>query len=279
MDLIGQLRPDNFPSQYFFRPQAVNTMYRIGLIIFVSLNLLIGQGSQAVMPAPEAIRAEALRPNDSGAGRPLPLAGHWNTGTEEDGFSPAYQMQMIEQGHHLFPWFQMPTIEMRTDDPRWIGYYEAAIKQAAQLRLPISLVGTQWEALLTEDERYFNLPPEDNPNVIGMDDRPRRELSPLGASGLWREVGQRLTSSQMMKRLQEWYPNPPLVLFVSNNEHTKLSWTKMEEDKRYLASFGYGRDDEFKRRLVGDAWTLRYRLLQQGMREGLTKLNWRANAR
>ncbi len=254
-------------------------MYRIGSIIFLSLSLLIGQGSQAVTPAPEAIGAEALRPNDGSAGRPLPLAGHWNTGTEEDGFSPAYQMRMIEQGHHLLPWFQMPTIEMRTDDPRWTDYYEAAIKQAARLRLPISLVGTQWEAPLTEDERYFNLPLGDNPNVIGMDGRPRRELSPLGGGWPWREVGRRLTSGSMMKRLQEWYPNPPLVLFISNNEHPKLSWTKMEEEKRYLATFGYDRDDEFKRRLVGEAWAFRYRLLQQGMREGLTKATWRANAR
>src|SRR5262249_37734659 len=112
-------------------------MYRIGLITFISLSLLICSGSQAMTSAPDAIRAEALRPNDSSDGRPLPLVAHWNTGTEENGFSPDYQMRMIDQGHYLLPWFQMPTIDMRADDPRWVSYYEAAIKQAAQLKLPI----------------------------------------------------------------------------------------------------------------------------------------------
>ena len=254
-------------------------MYRIGLIIFISLTSLTLPGSQAITPAQDAIRAEAIRPNDSADGRPLPLVGHWNTGTEEDGFSPDYQMRMIEQGHYLLPWFQMPAVDLLSNDPRWISYYEAAIKRAALLKLPISFVGTQWESLLSEDNAYFNLPPESNPNVIGLDGSPRREVSPFGGDTAWHEVGTRWTSSPMMKRLQEWYPDPPLVLFISNNEQPKLGWMRVEEEKRYLASYGRGRSDDFKRKLVGDAWIGRYRLLQQGMREGLSHPKWRTNAR
>jgi len=253
-------------------------MYRIGLIIFISLSSLMRPGLQAVTPAQDAIRAEAIRSNNSIDGRPLPLAGHWNTGTEADGFSPDYQMRMIEQGHYMLPWFQMPAIDLLRDDPRWVSYYEAAIKRAAQLKLPISFVGTQWESLLT-DESYFNLPQEDNPNVIGLDGSPRREVSPFGGDTAWREVGMRWTSSPMMRRLQDWYPDPPLVLFISNNEQPKLGWMRVEEEKRYLANYGRGRSDDFKRKLVGDAWIARYRLLQEGMREGLSYLKWRTNAR
>jgi hypothetical protein len=227
----------------------------------------------------DEIRAEALRPNQSNGERPLPLAAHWNTGAEGNGFSPAYQMRMIEQGHHLLPWFQMPSIDARDDDPRWIGYYEAAIKQAAQLKLPISFVGTQWEAPLTDDEAYFNLPPEENPNVIGLDGAPRREISPFGADKPWLEVGQRWTSSPMMKQLQKWYPDPPLALFISNNEQPKLTWTRVEEEQRYLMVYGRGLSDNAKRRLVGEGWITRYRLLRQGMYEGLGKQKWQTNAR
>lgn len=41
-----------------------------------------------------------------------------------------------------------------------------------------------------------------------------------------------------MDRLQEIYPFPPLVLFVSNNEHDRLKWTEVEKSKRYLGKLG-----------------------------------------
>src|SRR5262245_38764317 len=207
------------------------------------------------------IREEALRANDSSVGRPLPLAGHWNLGQEKNGFSPSYQMKMIEQGHYLLPWFLMPDVNANPQDPRWISYYEAPIKRAAELKLPVALVSTQWEAMLSVDDKYVNLPPDQNPNVVATDGKVRREVSPFGPVGVWREVGARWASSPMMKRLQEWYADPPLLLFVSNNEHMKLQWAKVEDDRRYVELFGRGRDDDFKRKVVGDGWIERYRAL------------------
>ena len=53
----------------------------------------------------DAIRQEATRPNRGEAGRPLPLAAHWNvTGMYNEGFTPAYQQQLLKKGHHLLPW-------------------------------------------------------------------------------------------------------------------------------------------------------------------------------
>src|SRR5262249_18091325 len=101
------------------------------------------QSSPAVQTV-EAIRAQAVRPNGSSPGRALPLVAHWNTGIVKGSFSPDYQMQMIAQGHHLLPWFQMPAIGAPTDDPMWFSYYEASVKQAAQLKLPLSFISTQW---------------------------------------------------------------------------------------------------------------------------------------
>lgn len=82
-------------------------------------------------------------------------------------------------------------------------------------------------------------------------------------------------SSRMMKKLQEWYPDPPYVLFVSNNEHPRLAWNKVEEDRRYLEKYGSGRSDEFKRKVVADGWIKCYGAMLRGMREGLTNLNWK----
>ncbi|MCI0660981.1 MAG: hypothetical protein L0220_07905 [Acidobacteria bacterium] len=222
----------------------------------------------------DLIRAAALSTSE----HPLPLAAHWNLGQSSDGFSPAYQMKMIEQGHFLLPSFLMPEINADPNDPHWLKYYEDPIKRAAQLKLPISLVGTQWERLLSEDNDFLKLPANQNPNVVTADGQIKPEVSPFGPAATWREVGVRWGSSRIIRKLQEWYPNPPLVIFLSNNEHTKLPWTRAEEDSRFKKLFGSGRDDDFKRKVVGDGWIERYRSLQRGIRESLTSNAWKENA-
>ncbi len=248
------------------------------IVLPLFLMLLAITTKPAQVSVVEGIRAEATRKNTSSVGRPLPLAGHWNLGQAKDGFSPDYQMKMIEQGHHLLPWFLMPDPAANPEDPRWIAYYEEAIKRAAEMKLPIALVSTQWEALLSVDDQYLNLPPDRNPNVAMADGKIRREVSPFGPRGAWYEVGVKWGSSPMMQRLQELYEDPPLILLISNNEHVKLHWTKVEDDRRFARLFGRGLEDDSKRKIVGDEWIVRYRSLQQGFRDGLKCAHWRENS-
>lgn len=244
------------------------------LLLFVSAIT-----AQTPSPVITAIREEALRDAESKIGRPLPLAGHWNLGEAKDGFAPDYQLKMIEQGHHLLPWFLMPNVHAHPQDPRWLDYYETPLKRAVRLRLPISLISTQWEAMLSVDGKYVDLPPDQNPNVVTADGMIRREVSPFGPLGTWHEVGMKWASSPMMKRLQEWYSDPPLVLFISNHEHSKLQWNKVEQDRRFMKLFGAGGDDDFKRKITGDGWIARYRALQRGVRDGLVSQKWKDSAR
>ncbi|MEX0702644.1 MAG: hypothetical protein WD069_11160 [Planctomycetales bacterium] len=224
-----------------------------------------------VQKAAEAITAAATAPafGQKGAGHPLPLAGHWNTGAIPGGFTPNWQLEQIEAGHMLLPWFDMPNIEPtyhQTD-----AYYESAIKRAAELKLPLTFVGTQWEHLLTTDPEYFGLPAERNPNSIYASGQVNRAVCPFGPVEPWRQVGRQWTTSPMIRKVQEWYPDPPRVIFLSNNEHTRLTWNRVEGSPRYLARFGKGRDDDFKRKVVGDGWIERYRALQSAMRDGLAE--------
>ncbi len=209
---------------------------------------------------------------------PLPFAAHWNLGELENGFSPEYQMKMIKAGHQLLPWFRMPNIEWSANDAQWVKYFEAPLREAATRKLPLSLVSSQWESVLTTDPAFFKLPPDQNPNVIGPDGKPRAEVSPFGPISHWREVGRRWGSSPLLQRIQTWYPDPPLLLFVSNNEHARLWWVKAEEDRHYLKLYGRGRSDDFKRRVIGDGWIQRYRALQAGIREGLSNEQWKKSA-
>jgi hypothetical protein len=86
------------------------TLFLSGTVL--SLCLGASGGEHAAAEKLEAllrgIRAEAVRSNNEPAGRPLPLAAHWNRGSKPTGFSPAYQLQLLRAGHHIMPWFEMP---------------------------------------------------------------------------------------------------------------------------------------------------------------------------
>ncbi len=263
----------------------------------LGLFLCLAQPSLAQdQPAPrllDEIRREVTLPNRGAAGRPLPLAAHWNmTGMYNEGFTPAYQLQLLKKGHHILPWLRWPPTDydldrtFKTGDPRKQKYidsqmaeFEATIKELARLRLPLAILGTQWESLLTYDKKYFDLPPEQNPNEIGVDGKVQHRVSPFGPIEPWRQVGKVWTDNTFMKRIQEWYPNPPLVILISNNEHAKLPWSEVEQSKRYLDKYGKGKPNDFKRKVVSDGWIERYQALLDSMREGLASEHWRKHVK
>ena len=104
----------------------------------------IAEEADQPLPVPQAIVAEAVRPRDDPVGRPLPLASHWNSGVHppKDTFDPAWQIELIEKGHHLLPFLQLPDPAAPADKKLSPEYYEAPIKRLAALKLPISLLST-----------------------------------------------------------------------------------------------------------------------------------------
>lgn len=228
------------------------------------------------------IREEAARPSDDPAGRPLPLLGSWTCGhypaPASAEWRPEHQMQMIAEGHHLLPWFNHPTGEVPTDPNDFhMRYFKAAIERARELQLPLTFVASQWESGLS-GKPYVDLPPEQNPCLVTVDGKIQPPVSPFGPVGPWRQIGRTFTDNPWMKQIQEWYPNPPLVIFLSNNEHSKLHWTQVETEKRYMDKYGPGRDDNFKRKVVADGWIERYRALQEGLRQGLASETWKKHS-
>lgn len=231
----------------------------------------------------DEIRVEAIRKNSDPAGKALPLLSSWNNGKylyafpyhNVRGLDPAFQLQEIEKGRHIMPNFAFPDAsDDKAQIEKYRAYYELPLQRAAELKLPLTLASPQWESLLTTDKKYFDLPMQENPNVVTAEGEVKKMLTPFGPIEPWREVGRRWASSPLMKQLQEWYPNPPAITFLSNNEQAKLRWKEVETDPRYLALYGPGRDDNFKRKVIGDAWVERYKALQEGMREALSP-GWR----
>jgi len=255
--------------------------------IFVSTMLLTaayaGDEASSVEAVSEAVRLEALMPNSGESGRPLPLATAWCTGSHRwsVGWRPARQLELIEKGHFIMPWFAHPGRGDALDERTTAAlkeYYEAPIRRAAELKLPLTFVSTQWESILSRSP-WVDLPAEQNPNVVATDGTIKKTVSPFGPLPPWREAGRTWTDSARMRRLQEWYPDPPLVIFLSNNEHHKPRWHKVDTSRRYVETYGNDRDNDFKRKVVGDGWIERYRELQQGLRDGLVNPQWRKAAR
>jgi hypothetical protein len=219
------------------------------------------------------IRAAATAPNRGEEGRPLPLFASWNTGGVGEGFTPDWQMSMLKQGRRLLPWFAF-----ERPDSKLEPHQVSALKECKRLGLPIAFVSTQWEHFLTTDKKLFALPPEQNANVVGGDNIPQRRISPFGAVEPWKDVGERWGSSPLLRAAATIYPDPPFVIFLSNNEHVKITWHKIEEDRRYFDQHGPGKDDEFKRKVVGEGWVERYRTLQGAFRSQLPE-GWREKAK
>ena len=227
------------------------------------------------------ILREALLPPNGPAGRPLPLVSHWNMGRQGRGWTPQHQVKLLNRGCHILPWFGWPggdPLGSEKNAKRFHDYYDALMHYCRKFGLPICFRGTQWEAMLLGKE-YRELPAQKCPAVIGTDGKVIRKLSPFGPVERWRDPAKVYVDTPAMKELQRMYPEPPLVLFVGNNEAPDLRWHQVEQSKRYLDKYGKGRPDQFKRKVVAEGWMERYPVMFRAMREALVSDEWKKNVR
>ena len=115
-------------------------LWRIVLAMAISTSVGALADENTASKTAEEIRKEVLLPPNGPEGRPLPLAGHWNSGIYEKptGWAPTSQMRMIQDGHYLLPWVDHPQGANRTDEG-FVKYLQAAMREAGRLRLPITL--------------------------------------------------------------------------------------------------------------------------------------------
>ena len=226
----------------------------------------------------QSITTEALKAFLDSDEHSLPLLSHWNVGIPEltDAMNPMYMIGRIEQGEHILVSWKLDPYYADT-----IGssYYEESIKKAAELQLPLVFILPSPESALTKDSYYKGLPIEDNPNVVDANNNILDKLSPFGPDDKWKEVGSHWSNTALMDNLQTWYPNPPLVIFISEDEAEKLSWNELASSSRFSQQYPIDKDDHFKRILVGAKWIEKYRQLQNGFKEGFTETAWKNNAK
>jgi hypothetical protein len=219
----------------------------------------------------DEINAEASLPNSSERGRPLPLAAVWNAGWTSEGYTPSVQIQMVKDGHHILPTFYLPT---PSGEMKGWEYYRVPMDEARQLGLPITFKSTQWEAQLLDDSKAA-LSSGACRRGLGL---PAKCLLPFGGVNSWEGTGARWGGTSMLKQLQEEYPDPPLVVFLSNNEAPRLPWSSIDSDPGYGSHHSEGDDSAARRSAATNAWARDYQALESGFRKALVNPHWSANA-
>jgi len=210
--------------------------------------------------------------------RTLPLVANWNVGIPKysDGLDPLYLINRFTYGEHLVPTWKLDSYY---NDNIGLSYYETSIKKAAALGLPLIFILPSPESALTKDDVYFSMGKTQNPNVITVKGTVLPELSPFGPDSLWKEVGGQWSTTTLMTQLQEWYPNPPLVIFIDEDTSKKLSWSKLATSSRYIEQYPTNTSNEFKRTLINAKWLEKYRQLHEGFKQGFTKKAWKQNVK
>ena len=224
------------------------------------------------------ITQEALNSFTAPQEHPLPLLAHYNSGAVgvDEGMTPDYMISLIEEGNHILPsWRIEPSWKQELPDE----YYQNSLLRAKELNLPLTFIIDPIESTLTNDSYYFTLSADQNPNVVDANGNILEKLSPLGPDALWSEVAQNFANSSLMQKIQQWYPNPPLVMFVDASSAKKLNWTELEDSQRYINRYGNTTDDNFKRTVIGAQWIEKYRLLHEGIKNSFSADAWKTNTK
>ena len=240
-------------------------------------------GAADVAAVVREMTVELTKKNADPGGWPLPVVSHWANGFNRPKFSSDYQIGLLERGHHVVPTLPFPrpgSREYPADGKPWV-------EKLARWKAPISLRAGQWESVLYSKKepaddpgKWRNLPPEKSPLLITREGKLDTWLSPLGAIEPWHEAGVYNTRSGAFDQLQEWYPDPPFVILLSNNEARKVKTKHGLESRsqRYVDRYGTNTSALEQRRAIAEGYVPRYAALLKGIREGLKSPVWRRNA-
>ena len=256
----------------------MNPNYLFAALFF---SLFFCTPTQAENPAiVKVIRDEALRSQQDPNGRPLPLFASWELST----LPVSKQVEMIKEGVPLLPWVNWLPRGLPKDHwlyTQWTSESEiSAIKTLKDWNLPFAFLrGGQWEQDFYAAADYVDLPIDQTGVGMNLDGTKMKNVSPLSPITPWRDLGQKWASDQYVQYIQQVYPNPPLVIIISNNEAVKLPWASANSDKRFIEAYGSETTDEKKRQVFGDGWIERYQAMFAGMKDEFSEGIWKENTR
>ncbi|NQT86019.1 hypothetical protein HQ560_04595, partial [bacterium] len=235
------------------------------LILVMSIAMSSAFAADVETVAREMV-VELTKNNSDPGGRPLPVVSHWANGFDRPKFSSDYQIGLLEKGHHVMPTLPFPrpgTAQYPENGKPWV-------EKLRKWKAPFSLRAGQWESVLYSKKdpvddpgKWRNLPPEKSPLAITLEGKLDTWLSPFGAVEPWYEAGVYNTNSKAFEQLQAWYPDPPFVILLSNNESRKVKTKHKIETRsqRYVDKYGTGTPHVQQRRAIAEGYVPRYAAL------------------
>lgn len=229
----------------------------------------------------------ATQPANGPEGRPMPLTGSWNIGrwyqqpwagwgkggdfTQKPGvahpkpqaWDPTYFTELIEQGRYVLPTFPDPMTMGATEGElvRLDVRFEPALRYAAKHNLPIAFRDWNLADVVARHERHKEggFSNEETARFIKNGKQLGRKASPIGEVERWREFGRAWGGSGFIAAMAEIYPDPPLVVYLNNNEAGKVRVRDLDESAtRFVARYGAGLSREEKAKILHDGYRERY---------------------
>ena len=184
------------------------------------------------------------------------------------------QVRLIELGHQIIPtiYIGAPGTEITNTN---VAHYRKIFSLASELDLPVSIRFPDWKYWLTLNP-YFTLPAADNPNFLDMTGTIQPKVSPMGKEDAWAELGTDWGHSPIFRVLQQWYPDPPFILFLSQDREAEVSPEEMLSSHRFTQQFGSDRSNEFIEDVIDEGYRTRYEVLIDSFHETFTSWNDKA---
>ena len=266
--------------------------YVILILFTFSFKSIISQNNNI-----QEIISEAIKLSSTDNDVPLPLASTYLTGSlmyahptpENYGqyFDLSEQVQLIENGHHFLPNIGVQPYNYQDIYPnfQFPDCYYDALNLFKDWGIPITINMTQWEQVLYQDSYYENT--YDGELIINTNKHPYCSIdtnsldyiSPYSNINAWYDVGSKWVNETPLEFIQDIYPNPPLVLFLSNNEARKLTPCIAEESNEYINEYGnMALTPIQKREIFNDKFKERYLEMQLGFKDNLNNI-WKDNVK
>ena len=244
------------------------------------------------------------------SGRPLPLTGNWmcelprpskQAGDSPLGWDPNYFVELIKQGHHVIPTFidtmsvttrafgaGEPSQKAKENIEALISEYRPALEFCRDHKLPIAFRGWNYATypftlqIRRSEISKEPIKPEQDPRLL-IGGKAAREnnpdMDPCGPIELWQEFGTFWFNNPLMVEIQKIYPDPPLVIFLDNNEAGKVGKVDPKSD-RFLAKYGAGpHDEEFLKKVAAEGYDELYKALFDAARAACVSPSWSKNLR
>ena len=207
------------------------------------------------------------------------------------GISPARQVQLIEQGHHVLPVF---ALNNEFDKPVGVdtnpAFYEP-LRAVAEKKLPFVLSMTQFEQIFYQNYAHFSA--DDLYSLLVPATAQMFPFADAPSLALWRKAGRLWAQNPDLRMMFELYPEPQRVFILSNNEWPRVEWheaialcdsipricdflqnNQVARISRASDLDPWSDNNEKLRRAMAAAWGRHYQALFDGFREGLP-LAWR----